>query len=151
MVLLAEEKKRVGTGFGVMVLKNNKVLLGKRHEDADKADSELHGEGTWTMPGGKFEWGESFEEGASRELKEETGMILKKAKVICVNNDKNEYAHFVTVGFFAEDYSGEPIVMEPDEITEWKWFELDKLPAKVFPPSIKVLECYLKKKFTLNE
>jgi len=151
VILLAEEKKRVGTGFGIMVLKNNKVLLGKRHEDAGKADSELHGEGTWTMPGGKFEWGESFAEGAARELKEETGMILKKAKVICVNNDKNEHAHFVTVGFFAEQYSGEPKVMEPDEITEWKWFELNKLPAKVFPPSTKVLECYSKKEFTLNE
>jgi len=151
VVLLAEEKKRVGAGFGILVLKNNKVLLGKRHDDAVKASSEMHGEGTWTMPGGKFDWGESFAEGAARELREETGMILKKAKVICVNNDKNKHAHFVTVGFFAEGYFGEPRVMEPDEITEWKWFSLNELPARVFPPSTKVLECYLKKKFVLEE
>jgi 8-oxo-dGTP diphosphatase len=148
---MAEEKKRVGSGFGVMVLKEGKVLLGKRHEDPNKADSELHGEGSWTMPGGKFEWGESFEAGAARELKEETGMTLKKSKVLCVNNDKNEHAHFVTVGFFAEEFTGEPHVMEPDEITEWKWFKLDELPAKVFPPSTKVLKCYLEKKFSLEE
>jgi len=146
---MSEEKKRVGVGFGVMVLREGKLLLGKRHEDPNKADSELHGEGTWTMPGGKFEYGESFEEGSARELKEETGMTLKKAKVVCVNNDKNEYAHFVTVGFFAEEYEGEAKVMEPDEITEWKWFELDKLPAKVFEPSRKVLKCYLERKFSL--
>jgi 8-oxo-dGTP diphosphatase len=148
---MAEEKKRVGTGFGVMVLRDGKLLLGKRHEDSAKADSELHGEGTWTMPGGKFEWGETFSEGAKRELLEETGMILKKSRTICVNNDKNEFAHFVTVGFLAEEYEGEPRVMEPDEITEWKWFELDNLPSKVFPPSTKILKCYLEKKSSLEE
>jgi 8-oxo-dGTP diphosphatase len=146
-----EEKKRVGAGFGVMVLRNKKLLLGKRHEDSKKADSELHGEGTWTMPGGKFEWGETFKEAAKRELKEETGMVLKKAKVICVNNDKNEYAHFITIGFLAEEVEGEARVMEPEEITQWNWFDLDKLPEKIFPPSKNVLQCYLEKKTALNK
>ena len=90
------DKKRVGVGCGVMMLKNNKILLGKRHEDPDKADSEFHEEGTWTMPGGKLDSGETFEDCAKREVMEETGMKLNKVKVICVNNDKNEYAHFVT-------------------------------------------------------
>lgn len=29
------------------------------------ADSELHGEGTWTMPGGKLDFGESFMDAAT--------------------------------------------------------------------------------------
>jgi hypothetical protein len=41
---MAEEKKRVGVGFGVMILRDGKVLLGQRHINPDKADSELHGE-----------------------------------------------------------------------------------------------------------
>ena len=61
------ENKKVGVGFGVMILKKGKVLLGKRHEDPEKASSELHGEGTWTMPGGKLHFGERFEDGASVE------------------------------------------------------------------------------------
>ncbi|MEK6958561.1 MAG: NUDIX domain-containing protein [archaeon] len=146
-----EKKQKVGVGFGVMVIKDGKLLLGKRHEDPKKADSELRGEGTWTMPGGKFEYGESFEAGAARELKEETGMTLKGSKVICVNNDKNEHAHFVTVGFVAKSFSGEPKVMEPDEITEWKWFPINDLPKELFEPSRKVLKCYLTKEFTLND
>jgi len=148
---MAEEKKKVGVGFGLLLIRDKKILLGKRNEDPSKADSELHGEGTWTMPGGKFEFGETLAEGAARELQEETGMILKKSKVICVNNDKNEHAHFVTVGFLAEEFTGEAKVMEPDEITVWKWFQLSDLPTKVFPPSTKVLECYHKKVFTLND
>nr|MCK4929540.1 NUDIX domain-containing protein [Nanoarchaeota archaeon] len=135
-------KKRVGIGFGVMMLKEGKVLLGKRHEDPEKADSELRGEGTWTMPGGKLHFGESFEKGAIREVKEETGIELKKVKVICVNNDKNEYAHFVTIGLLSEEFEGEPKIMEPDEITEWKWFSLNELPKKIFFPSAKVLKNY---------
>ena len=101
------KEPKVGVGFGVMLLKNRKILLGKRNEDAKKADSELRGEGTWTMPGGKLEYQESFEEGARREVMEETGIILKDVKVICVNNDKNESAHFVTIGLFSEDFEGE--------------------------------------------
>lgn len=56
-----EEEKRPGIGFGVMMLKEGRVLLGKRHEDPEKASSELSGEGTWTMPGGKLNFQESFE------------------------------------------------------------------------------------------
>ena len=56
---MEEKKKKVGVGFGVMMLnKEGRVLLGRRNEDPEKADSELKGEGTWTMPGGKLEFQE---------------------------------------------------------------------------------------------
>jgi len=142
-----ENKPKVGVGFGVMITKDGKVLLGKRHSDPEKADSELHGEGTWTMPGGKLEYGESFEDGAKREVQEETGLQLKEAKVICVNNDKNEFAHFITIGLLSDNFSGEPKVMEPDEIVEWGWFGLDNLPAPMYFPSAKVVENYKKNLF----
>ncbi|MBL7057641.1 NUDIX domain-containing protein [Candidatus Woesearchaeota archaeon] len=139
--------KKVGVGFGIMLLKDGKVLLGKRHTDPKKADSELNLVGTWTMPGGGLEYGESFEEGATRELMEETGMKLNSVKVICVNEDMNEFAHFVTIGMFCDDFEGEPKVLEPDEITEWDWFDLDDLPEPMYFPSVHVLENYKKNLF----
>ncbi|OHA18935.1 MAG: hypothetical protein A2836_03390 [Candidatus Taylorbacteria bacterium RIFCSPHIGHO2_01_FULL_45_63] len=142
--------KKVGVGFGVMMMKGNKILLGRRHADPEKADSELSGEGTWTMPGGKLEFGESFEEGAKREVHEETGMQLKDAKVICVNNDKTNDAHFVTIGLFSDNFEGEPKVMEPDEIVEWKWFPLNEFPSPLFFPSAKILENYKKSLFYIS-
>ena len=48
---MTDEKPKVGVGVGVMILKNNQVLLGKRHGDPAKATSLLQGAGTWTMPG----------------------------------------------------------------------------------------------------
>lgn len=145
------EKKKVGAGLGVLILKDNKILLGKRHTNPNKADSELHGEGTWTMPGGKLEFGESFEEGAKREVFEETGLELGKIEVICVNNDKNDYAHFITIGLFSDDFIGEPKVMEPDEITEWQWFGLNNLPDQMYFPSVNVLENYKKGLFYISK
>jgi len=144
------KEKKVGAGFGVMILKDKKVLLGRRHDDPEKASSELRGEGTWTMPGGKLEFGESFEEGAEREVMEETGIITKNPRVICLHNNKNEHAHFVTIGLLCENFQGEPKVMEPDEITEWQWFDLDNLPENLYFPSANIIENYLSKEFYLK-
>jgi 8-oxo-dGTP diphosphatase len=146
---MSTETKKVGAGVGVMIFSNGKVLLGKRHDDPQKASSLLHGEGTWTMPGGKLDFGESFEQGACREVFEETGIKLseEKLKVISVSNDIVEDAHFITIGLFCDNFNGEPKVMEPDEIVEWKWFLLNDLPGKIFFPSEKILKNYLDGKF----
>lgn len=143
--------KKMGAGFGVMVLRGGKVLLGQRHVDPAKADSLMNGEGTWTMPGGKLDFGESFEGGAVRELREETGIIIQASdlEVISLSNDIVPTAHFVTVGLLCKNLPAETEsqIMEPDEITQWKWFSLDDLPTPLFKPSEKVLNNYKVGKF----
>ncbi len=111
-------------------MKNNKVFLGRRHEDAEKADSQLHGEGTWTMPGGKLDLKEKIRDAALREVFEETGIKADREKlsVASVTDDIVEDAHFVTIGFLCNNFEGEPEGKEPDEIVEWKWFDLNELP-----------------------
>lgn len=140
-----EAKKKVGVGFGVMLYREGKILLGKRNDDAEKASSEMHGEGTWTMPGGKLEFGESFEEGALRETQEETGILLDKdnLKIVSIANDRVSDAHFITIGFLCENFQGEAQTLEPEEITEWKWFDLNNVPESMFFPSREVLENFL--------
>lgn len=146
---MTENTKKVGAGVGIMILQRGKVLLGKRHSDPQKASSLLHGEGTWTMPGGKLHFGESFEEAACREVFEETGIKIdkEKLKVISITNDIVEDAHFVTIGLLCNNFEEKPKVMEPDEITEWKWFSLNELPSPIFFPSEKILKNYLAGKF----
>lgn len=142
------ENRKVGAGVGVMILQDGKILLGKRHDDAAKADSDLHGEGTWTMPGGKLHFGETFEGGACREIMEETGLKVEEGdlKVISLSNDRVPDAHYVTIGLLCEKFSGEARIMEPDEITEWQWFSLDKLPEPIFPPCRTICKHYLVQK-----
>ena len=126
------ENNKLGVGVAVMLLNNNKILLGKRNQYPNKADSELHGEGTWTMPGGKLRFGESFAAGAEREVFEETGLRIKSVEVISLSNDIVKDAHFVTIGLLCRNFEGEAEIMEPEEIIEWKWFSLDQLPDPIF-------------------
>jgi 8-oxo-dGTP diphosphatase len=140
------EKKYPRAGVGVMVVRDNKVLLGRRHDDAEKADSELHGEGTWTMPGGKLEWHKTFAQGATDELTEETSLIPKNLKIISVTDEIIPDKHFVTAGFLCTEFEGEPQVMEPDEIIKWEWFAFSELPKNIFPASLKII-----KNFFANE
>ena len=57
------ESKCPKVGVGVAVVKDGKVLLGKR--------KNAHGEGTWSFPGGHLEYKESWEDCAIRETLEE--------------------------------------------------------------------------------
>lgn len=152
MLNMSNTEKKPGVGIGIMILRDNKVLLGKRHSDPKKADSELHGEDTWTMPGGKLHFQEELEDAAFREVLEETGIETnkEKLKIISVTNDRIKDAHFVTIGFLCQDFKGETKVMEPDEIIEWKWFDLDNLPSSIFFPSEKILKKFLATKDTLT-
>jgi len=121
-------------GIGVLIIKDGKVLLGKRNKRP--------GENTYSLPGGKLEFGESFEECAKREVREETGLEIKGLKFICVNNDIFEDNHFVTLGFIAEEFNGEPKNLE-EEINSWEWFDLKNLPKNILLPSKKIIEKYL--------
>ncbi|HUW24229.1 MAG TPA: NUDIX domain-containing protein [Patescibacteria group bacterium] len=146
------DKPKPGVGVGIMILKDQKVLLGQRHFDPTKADSELHGEGTWTMPGGKLRFGEKLIEAVSREVLEETGLVVnpKKIKIISLTDDIVKDKHYVTVGFLCGDFSGEARVNESEEITRWAWFSLDNLPTPLYPASEKIIKNFLAKEIYKN-
>lgn len=129
-----------------MILNNQgEVLLGKRNDDAQKASSDLHGEGTWTMPGGKLEFHDTLIDGAIREVEEEIGVRLDKKELEVLNIQDNIVPdnHYVTVGFICRNFTEEPKVMEPEEITEWKWYNLNNLPERIYSPSAIMIKAYL--------
>jgi len=141
-----EEVKKVKVGVGMMILnEKGEVLLGKRIDDPIKASSDLHGEGCWTMPGGKLEFGETLLDGAVREVLEETTIKIDKEeiKLLSVTDEVRPDTHYVTVGFLCRDFQGKPETTEPEEITEWKWYNLNNLPGNLFLPSAKMIKAYL--------
>jgi len=128
------QKNRPGVGIGVAILKNAKVLLGKR--------KNTHGENTWAYPGGHLEYGESWEECSYREVMEEVGIEIKNLRFGTATNDifKNEQKHYITICMVADYASGEVKIMEPEKCEEWDWFEWDKLPQPLFLPIVNQLK-----------
>ncbi len=121
------KQKQVQVGLGIIIIRDNKILLGKR--------KNAHGAGEWSLPGGHQEYNEDWEETARRELKEETDMDLKQAKFVSATNDRfpKEDKHYVTIFLQGIAY-GEPKLMEPDKCEKWEWFDLDALPQPLFTP-----------------
>lgn len=130
------ENDRPKVGVGVVVIRDGKVLLGERLAS--------HGSGTWAIPGGHMEGGETFEETAKREVEEETGLTdVEVQGLVSVSNDRVYGKHFISIGFLVECKSGEPYPAEPEKSQNWTWFPADQLPDNIFLPSKRVLENWL--------
>jgi 8-oxo-dGTP diphosphatase len=118
----------VRVGVGVFAVRDGAFLMGRR--------DGAHGAGTWSLPGGHLEFGESFADAARRELWEETGLTIANPEVLAVTNDvfARERRHFVTVWMVGDEVGGEPVVREPDKFADLTWYDLDTLPQPLFQP-----------------
>lgn len=125
---ISEIKERPKVGLAVIVVKDNKVLVGKRIGS--------HGENTYAFPGGHLEFAESWEECASRETMEETGLQIDNIRFFTATNDifEKEKKHYNTVFLLADYTSGEPEVKEPDKCLGWAWISWNDLPSPLFKP-----------------
>ncbi|OYX42415.1 hypothetical protein B7Y94_03475 [Candidatus Saccharibacteria bacterium 32-49-12] len=123
---MADKLARIGVG--VFIIKDGKFLMGQRRNS--------HGDGTWSVPGGHLEYGESFEETAKREALEETGLEINNVRFAAVTNDyfESEDKHYVTVWVVSEWSSGEAVINEPDKCVALEWYDFDDLPAPLFLP-----------------
>ncbi len=124
-------------GLGVLVInQENQILLGKRLGS--------HGEGFWAPPGGHLEFNETPQEGAIRELIEETSLVAKS--VLCgpwVNDFYPEHnKQYVSLFMLVSDYEGTVVNNEPDKCESWQWIDVDQLPSPLFKPLSNLVKQY---------
>lgn len=95
-----------------------------------------HGEGSWSVPGGHLEFGESFADTAAREVLEETGVCIKNIRFGAVTNDyfQKEGKHYVTIWMLSDYEAGEATILGPDKYIDQDWFDFDTLPKPLFLP-----------------
>jgi 8-oxo-dGTP diphosphatase len=123
---------RPKVGVSVVILRDGKILLGKRKGS--------HGTGTFSFPGGHLEFGEDPVECVKRETLEECGLILNNVKQGPYTNDvfSSEGKHYITL-FFVAEAEGEPKVLEPDKTENWSWYDFSDLPKPLFLPIVNLL------------
>ncbi len=102
---MSEPVTRPVVAVGVLIVDEERVLLVQRARPPQV--------GRWTVPGGKVELGESLEEAALRELREETGLQATLGPIVeildrVVRDERGEIAfHYVILDFLASDPRGE--------------------------------------------
>ncbi|MEJ2248123.1 MAG: NUDIX hydrolase [Candidatus Lokiarchaeota archaeon] len=91
-------------GVGVMMVRDNKLLLVKRKYNPDA--------NMWSIPGGHLDLGENVENAAEREAFEETGIKVKVTKLAGIidkimydDDGKIEY-HYVLLNYFVNQIEG---------------------------------------------
>ena len=134
----------IKVGIGVLILDDNKILLGHRVHKA-KDTGGIYEPDSWCLPGGKQDYDETILECAIRETKEETNLDISNLEVFNAMDDIQPNKHFVTIQVIAHSFSGELKVMEEDKMDEWKWFDINQLPDNIYSPSKKFIDAYLEK------
>jgi 8-oxo-dGTP diphosphatase len=123
-----EYPDRPVVGIGAVVIRDGKVLLIRR--------GVAPGRGLWAVPGGSLELGETLQQGAEREILEETGITIRAREPIYAFDfferapDGRIRFHFVIVDLAADYIRGD--VKGADDALEARWLapgDLDHLPV----------------------
>jgi ADP-ribose pyrophosphatase YjhB (NUDIX family) len=110
------------------IVRDGKILVVRR------ARAPAHG--LYSLPGGVVEVGETLEEAVTREVREETSMIIEPValagfrEAIMRDADSRVERHFIILCFAARWRAGEPVLNE--ELDEARWLdpaELANLPT----------------------
>ena len=122
-----------------IIEKNGKVLLVKR-------SAKMYMPNLYCLPGGYLDQGETIEKGIIRETKEETGYDSKVINLFRINgNPKRDRGN---VDFIFLVKALKKTGQHDHEVSEIKWFDLNKLPKneEVAFDHYENLELYLKYK-----
>jgi NAD+ diphosphatase len=115
---------RISPAVIVLVERNNKVLL---------ARNVNFPVGRYSILAGFLETGESLEQAAVREIREEVGIEISDLRYF--DSQPWPFGRSLMIGFYAQYASGE-IRVDGNEIAEADWFALDRLPE--LPPRISI-------------
>lgn len=128
-IFSGKKSSPIFVGVGVLVVKGEKVLLGRRRGS--------HCEDQVNLPGGHLEYGEDLIDAAAREVEQETGLKINlrmfdknRADWYVTNNIlpvKDGERHYLGVFLVGDYVSGELVNKEPGKNYGYQWITYDTL------------------------
>jgi 8-oxo-dGTP pyrophosphatase MutT (NUDIX family) len=97
----------------VSILKEDTILLAK----------QSYGNQHWSLPGGVVEFGESVDQAAIREVKEETGLDIRVKRVVGLYSKPDEKPLAITI----EGEINGGILVSNNEVCDCQYFHFDDL------------------------
>lgn len=118
----------VMTACGVLIENPNGELLLQRRKDS----------GLLGLPGGAMEPGETFEEAARREVREETGLLVGELKLVGIYSGPDQILTYPNgdvccytgIVFYTTQFMGE-LLQETNETWEHRFFAKSEIPDTV--------------------
>lgn len=112
----------------LILIRGNKILLPRRFNTGWQ-------DGNYSVVAGHLDGGETFLEAMAREAKEEAGIEIKLEDLRVVHTIHRKMPTEERIDFFirAENWQGEPKIMEPHKCDDLKWFEIENLPSNMIP------------------
>ena len=121
----------------VIVAVKRQFLLVQRKYEPQK--------GRWCLPSGFAESGESIEEAALRELKEETGIDGKIVDLVDLDSGYSSHYGDLLFATFEAEWTGG--TLEPgDDAENVSFFDIDKIPPLAFDSNIRAIKAYIRDK-----
>lgn len=117
------------TRISVIVITGDKKILLVRHRKGNRQ--------YWVLPGGRLEYGETFQECAVRELKEETGLDIEVEKVVFLSEAiaPDRSRHIVNVYLTARVTGGTMQVGDEPVLAGVDYVALEELErSTLYPP-----------------
>lgn len=132
-------RKKIGptiptTRISVIVISDDRKILLVRHRKGNRQ--------YWVLPGGRLEYGETFEECAQRELKEETGLDIAVEKFLYLSEAiaPDRSRHIVNIYMKAKVTGGTLMVGDEPVLAGVDFIDLAELErVTLYPPVAKFI------------
>jgi ADP-ribose pyrophosphatase YjhB (NUDIX family) len=111
-----QPRRRPEIGVGAIVWKGDQFLLIRR--------GHAPRQGSWSLPGGHQELGESVQQAAIREVREETGVTVRILDLLAVvdlidGDAADPHFHYTVIDVQAEWLSGDAVAGDDAEAVAW--------------------------------
>lgn len=118
-----EYPERPIVAVGAVVFKDHRVLLVRRGNPPSA--------NVWAIPGGRVNLGETLVQAAEREIREETGILIRAGRpvytfdVVCRDDNDHVQYHYVIVDLEGKYIGGEPC--PGDDALDARWVSAQEL------------------------